>query len=210
MPSLLQPTPEKINELHRSVEIFNVSDQDFKVKYNKAIYRCRPRHAIRVQAYVAYHVFGDPSELRHEDPRRRAIEIRRIRDLYGRSQDRFFDTYIKSGLIFCAEMGTRERDYYKAPEPKGRTYYDGTPIGDQQLERILSGAPLPAGQSVEREMSDAELQALTMQFGAASKHAGARESLTSESVRAAIADTPTGADQATLDALANSVMGVVA
>ena len=150
MPSMREPDVERLNELYRSVTVYNLSEEVFVDEYMKTYYRIPARSKRQVPAMVANHWFGDPSLKKHRDGRIWEKEKRRVRDRRGNPnsenpKDRFFENMIASGKLLCYEFGTHLPDFYDGRALEGVKFSDGgTPIADGEMD-LLMGAQAVSG-----------------------------------------------------------------
>lgn len=169
MPSMREPDVERLNELYRSVTVYNLSDEVFVDEYMKTYYRIPARSKRQVPAMVACHWFGDPSLKKHTDARVWEKEKRRVRDRRGNPnsenpKDRFFENMIATGKLLCYEFGTHLPEFYEGRQLEGVKFSDGgTPIADGEMDLLMSKKPLPP-QGPIQFLSDDEVFNITREI----------------------------------------------
>lgn len=171
MPSLMQPDAERLNQLHQSVTVYNMSDETFTVDYNKGRYQIPPKHKRNMPALVAYHIFGDPTvkAKAEKDPEKNGraweIELRRVRNQYGDPGSRSvaqdtFKRLIESGKLFCREFGTNAPGYYNKISFHDVKMFEGEPISPSELQSLAANPTLPP-QGPLQSVSDEEVLEIT-------------------------------------------------
>jgi hypothetical protein len=181
MPSLMQPSQDRMNALHQTVRVVNLSDETFIDEFNRAEYEIPPKCELSVPAMVANHWFGDPVLKGDENPRIWETELRRVRNRCGNPNaiilgtnppqpdlsQRHFERLLASGKVFCVEYATQSPSYYEKTKPKNIKRVKGTPISAARLQQMEENPLLPPMGPL-RELSEEEVIAMT------SSHMGAK------------------------------------
>lgn len=140
---LLQPSADRLRQLHMRCDVYNLSDDDFADEFNgteivipaKSVY-----HGLMMEAQLW---FGDP--VKRKDPKEWYKEVHQVKQRRG---EEFFNRYIKSGLLFfhCAETGSTNRDpeYYGVIRDSSKRRVVGSPIPEGELAALVNRKPLPA------------------------------------------------------------------
>lgn len=170
MPTLLHASPERQLELTQPVWVYNLSHMaeskglkdrhgkpikaaTFRGFFNKARYDLEPKTKQAVPRMMANLWFGDPTLRDEANPKDWRREVNRVKHKHS---EEFFENYIETGLVFCWDNGTHEKDFYRMVGGKPDRVIKGVPIGDTEL---AVGFNLPPMGPVQ-ELSDEEVAAM--------------------------------------------------